>query len=187
MVKSMKGRERIGSSLADQLGPSALVVYTSSFTVSQSIWCDHSDKSPSLEFSNTAVCFYYYYFTILKKIKDFDFESIVLTGTINLANKDFRGLLTVLNSELSHTVVVSLCVFSLVQTFCLTVRAYLNTQKYGLFCSLRPCVIHNLFNKSTIIFYGLYSFRTERMSKCSAVKWNHELQASVFRAKFETF
>ena len=34
MVKSMKGRERIGSSLADQLGPSALVVYTSSFTVS---------------------------------------------------------------------------------------------------------------------------------------------------------
>ena len=121
------------------------------------------------------------------KLKDFDFESIVLTGTINLADKDFRGLLTVLNSELSHTPVVSLCVFSLVQTFCLTVRAYLNTQKHGLFCSLRPCVIHNLFNKSTIIFHGLYSFRTERMSKCSAVKWNHELQASVFRAKFETF
>ena len=70
------------------------------------------------------------------KLKDFDFENIVLTGTINLANKDFWGLLTVLNSEWSHTPVVSLCVFSLVQTFCLTVRAYLNTQKYGLFCSL---------------------------------------------------
>ena len=55
-----------------------------------------------------------------------------------------------------HTLVVSLCVFNLVQTFCLTVRAYLNTQNYGLFCSLRPCIIHNLFNKSTIIFYGLY-------------------------------
>ena len=96
------------------------------------------------------------------KLKDFDFENIVLTGTINLANKDFWGLLTVLNSEWSHTPVVSLCVFSLVQTFCLTVRAYLNTQKYGLFCSLRPCVTHNLFNKSTIIFRGLYSFRTER-------------------------
>ena len=103
MVKGMKGRERIGSSLADQLGPSALVVYTSSFTVSQSIWCDHSDKSPSLEFSKTAVCFQYYYFTTLKKIKDFDFESIVLTGTINLANKDLWRLLTVLNSELSQS------------------------------------------------------------------------------------
>ena len=28
--------------------------------------------------------------------------------------------------------------FSFVQTFCLTARAYLNTQKYGLLCSLYP-------------------------------------------------
>ena len=31
---------------------------------------------------------------------------------------------------------VSLSVFSLAPAFCLTARAYLNTQKYGLFCSL---------------------------------------------------
>ena len=29
-----------------------------------------------------------------------------------------------------------LCVLSLAQAFCLTVRVYLNTQKYELFCSL---------------------------------------------------
>ena len=31
---------------------------------------------------------------------------------------------------------VSLSVFGLSPAFCLTARAYLNTQKYGLFCSL---------------------------------------------------
>ena len=31
------------------------------------------------------------------------------------------------------------------QTFCLTVRAYLNTQKYGLFCSLLPYISYIMY------------------------------------------
>ena len=43
-------------------------------------------------------------------------------------------------------------------------------------------------NKSTAVFYGLYSHRPENdVKKCSKLKWNHEPQASGFTAKFWTF
>ena len=45
-----------------------------------------------------------------------------------------------------------------------------------------------LFNKSTAVFYGLYSYRPYNdVKKCSKLKWNHEPQASGFTAKFWTF
>ena len=44
-----------------------------------------------------------------------------------------------------------------------------------------------LFNKSTAVFYGLYSYISNDVKKCSELKWNHEPQASGFTAKFWTF
>ena len=40
---------------------------------------------------------------------------------------------------------------ALFQTFCLTARAYLNTQKYGLFCSLPKCTISNNNKKIVVL------------------------------------
>ena len=44
------------------------------------------------------------------------------------------------------------------QTFCLTARAYLNTQKYGLFCSLANASLHASLHAST----RKVTFRVER-------------------------
>ena len=54
------------------------------------------------------------------------------------------------------------------QTFCLTARAYMNTQKYGLFCSLenllffrtvrRQLFTHTLLHHSSTTPYSLFTF-----------------------------
>ena len=42
-----------------------------------------------------------------------------------------------------------------------------------------------LFNKSMVVFYCLYCYRSSiDVIKCSKLKWNHEPQASGFTAKF---
>ena len=49
---------------------------------------------------------------------------------------------------------VSLSVFGLSPAFCLTARAYLNTQKYGLFCSLFITWIRHLYTAKQSVFFS---------------------------------
>ena len=60
----------------------------------------------------------------------------------------------------------SRCPFSAsLQAFCLTVRAYLNTQKYGLFCSLDCTQVNQRSWETTADVFGKFLFRSFRIAR----------------------
>ena len=72
---------------------------------------------------------------------------------------------------------------ALFHTFCLTARAYLNTQKYWLFCSLRSTAHRGSFH----VWKPAISFnRLETLDTASFSKWSQSLRLKVRKNPFET-